>query len=68
MLFYNAPNLKSSWAEGTWSQENLVDRFLDRYLPFVKLADQSGLTPIFPPLQPGGDYWDISFLKKFWPR
>ncbi len=64
VLFYNAPNLKSSWAEGTWSQENLVDRFLDRYLPFVKLADQSGLTPIFPPLQPGGDYWDISFLKK----
>ena len=64
VIFFNTPNLKTSWIEGTWSQDNLIDRFLDRYLPFVKLADQSGLTAVFPPLQPGGDYWDISFLKK----
>ncbi len=64
IVFFNTPNQKSSWLEGTWSQGDLVERFLDRYLPFVRVAEQHGLTPIFPPLQPGGDYWDLSFLKK----
>jgi len=64
ILFFKSPNVKSSWVEGTWSQGDLVERFLDRYMPFVRVAEQNGLTPVFPPLQPGGDYWDLSFLKK----
>jgi len=64
ILFFKSPNVKSSWVEGTWSQGDLVERFLDRYIPFVRVAEQNGLTPVFPPLQPGGDYWDLSFLKK----
>lgn len=64
VVFFKSPNLKSAWVDGTWSQGDLVERFLDRYLPFVKAAEQNGLTPVFPPLQPGGDYWDLSFLKK----
>ena len=64
IVFFNSPNLKTSWAQGTWSHEDLVERFLDRYLPFARTAEQVGLIPIFPPLQPGGDYWDTSFLKK----
>ncbi len=49
---------------GTWSQGDLVERFLDRYLSFVRLAEQNGITPVFPALEPGGDYWDLSFLRK----
>ena len=64
VVFFSSPNLKSSWEEGTWTQGDLVEHFLDRYLPFAKAADQMGLVPILPPLQPGGDYWDTSFLKK----
>jgi len=64
VIFFDRPNMKSSWLHDTWSQGDLVERFLDRYLPFVRAAEQNGLTPIFPPLQPGGDYWDLSFLKK----
>ncbi|MCJ7694396.1 MAG: hypothetical protein MUO40_03135 [Anaerolineaceae bacterium] len=63
VIFFDKPNLKSSWEDNSWSQEDLVERFLDRYLPFVKISEQVGLTPVFPPLQPGGDYWDITFLK-----
>ena len=63
-IFFKSPNTKSAWLEGTWSQGDLVERFLDRYLPFIRLAEQCGMTPVFPPLQPGGDYWDLSFLKK----
>lgn len=64
VVFFKHPNSKSAWLDGTWSQGDLVERFLDRYLPFVRAAEQAGLIPVFPPLQPGGDYWDLSFLKK----
>lgn len=64
VTFFKSPNVKSSWLDGTWSQGDLVERFLDRYLPFVRVAEQNNLIPIFPALQPGGDYWDLSFLKK----
>lgn len=64
VMFFDKPNTKSAWLSGTWSQGDLVERFLDRYLPFVQAAEQNGLVPVFPPLQPGGDYWDLSFLKK----
>jgi len=64
VLFFRSPNVKNAWGEGTWAQGDLVERFLDRYIPFVRMAEQHGLTSIFPPLQPGGDYWDLSFLKK----
>lgn len=64
VVFFNSPNLKTSWAQGTWSQEDPVERFLDRFLPFARTAEQVGLISVFPPLQPGGDYWDTTFLKK----
>lgn len=64
VLFFRSPNVRSAWIEGTWAQGDLVERFLDRYMPFVRMAEQNGLISIFPPLQPGGDYWDLSFLKK----
>lgn len=64
VLFFKSPNIRTSWVEGTWAQGDLVERFLDRYTPFVRMAEQNGLVSVFPPLQPGGDYWDLSFLKK----
>jgi hypothetical protein len=64
VIFFNEPNLKSSWPDGTWNLGDIVDTFLDKYIPFVKAANQAGLTTVFPPLQPGGDYWDTAFLKK----
>ncbi len=64
VIFFDKPNTKKAWMPGTWSQGDLVERFLDRYLPFVRLAEQNGITPVFPPLEPGGDYWDLSFLRK----
>jgi len=44
-------------------QNELVERFLDLYLPQAEVAVQEGLTPVFPPLEPGGDYWDLAFLR-----
>ena len=60
---FDRPNCRSSWHPATWSQLDLVERFLDLYLPLADLAIYEGLTPVFSPLEPGGDYWDLAFLQ-----
>lgn len=60
---FDRPNDRSSWNSATWAQQDLVDRFLDSYLPLANLTLACGLTPAFPPLEPGGSYWDTAFLR-----
>lgn len=60
--FHAFPNKKASWKEADWSQREPVERFLDRWLPLANQTIQSGLAPLFPLLEPGGDYWDTAFL------
>lgn len=62
-VFFDRPNQKSSWYENYWAQNDLVDRFLDQYIPLAKFALEEGLLPVFPPLEPGGNYWDTAFLR-----
>lgn len=63
VVFYDRPNMRRSWAPDLWTQSDLVERFLDQYLPLAELAVTEGLTPVFPPLEPGGDYWDLAFIS-----
>ena len=63
VVLFNRPNIRSTWPVSTWVQADLVERFLDRYLPIAQAAANTGLTPVFPPLEPGGDYWDTAFLR-----
>lgn len=60
---YNTPNLMQNWKKNTWLQTNIVDYFLDCYLPYANIIIQHDMVPIFPPLQPGGDFWDLTFLR-----
>ena len=60
---FDRPNVKKSWPAAGWARQDLVERFLDRFIPIASLALQHGLRPVFPALEPGGDYWDIAFLK-----
>jgi hypothetical protein len=62
-IFYDSPNRKSAWTPTDWSQNDLVEHFLDRFIPPAEAAAKSGLVPVFPPLTPGGDYWDTAFLR-----
>jgi hypothetical protein len=59
---FDRPNLRKNWTPSQWSQENLVERFLDLYIPTAHLVLQSAMTPALPALEPGGDYWDTAFL------
>ena len=63
VMVFDRPNTKSSWASTSWAQHDLVERFLDRFIPIANAVLQAGLFPVFPPLEPGGDYWDTAFLK-----
>ena len=60
---FDRPNLRRSWREADWSRPNLIDRFLDALLPVLQAQQASGLRPLLPPLEPGGDYWDTAFLQ-----
>ncbi len=57
------PNLQQNWLANEWSRAALVERTVDRLLPVLKLQRAIGLRPVFPPLEPGGDYWDTAFLE-----
>jgi hypothetical protein len=63
VLLFDRPNLRTAWQSSIWAQKDLVERFLDIYLPYANLCLQSGLWPIFPALEPGGSYWDTAFLR-----
>ncbi len=56
------PNMRSSWPATDWGRAALVERYLDRLLPILQAECAAGLHPVFPPLEPGGDYWDTAFL------
>lgn len=62
-IFFDQPNARHAWRSAGWTQDDLVERFMDHYLPYSTLALQHGLIPVFPPLLPGGDYWDTAFLR-----
>ncbi len=62
-ILFDSPNHRSSWSPSCWAQDDLVEHFLDRFIPLAESAAKTGLIPIFPPLEPGGDYWDTAFLR-----
>jgi hypothetical protein len=63
VVVHDRPNLKNSWKTSEWGRTGLVERYLDRLLPLLNVQQAAGLTPILPPLEPGGDYWDTAFLE-----
>jgi hypothetical protein len=63
VVFFDRPNLRSQWPVQGWTQRGLVNRFLEIFQPLAQAAIENGLTPVFPALEPGGDFWDTAFLR-----
>lgn len=57
------PNQRASWSPADWSRPGLVERFNSWLLPVLHAQQAAGLTPIYPALTQGGDYWDTAFLS-----
>lgn len=62
-ILFDRPNMQENWGSESWAQSDLTERFLDGFLPLAEAAVMVGLVPVFPPLEPGGDYWDTIFLR-----
>jgi hypothetical protein len=63
VVLFDRPNQRTSWPNSEWGKSGLVERFLDRALPILLAQQAAGLSPVFPALEPGGDYWDTAFLS-----
>lgn len=63
VILFDKANLQESWGAEAWAQSDLTERFLDGFLPLAEAAVAVGLVPVFGPLEPGGDYWDMNFLR-----
>jgi hypothetical protein len=60
--FFDRPNSRNAWPPSDWAQNGLVERFIDRYIPMASLALECDIVPLFPALEPGGNFWDTAFL------
>ena len=63
VVLFDRPNLLKYWPASVWAQSSLVERFIDVFQPLALAAARNGMIPVFPPLEPGGDYWDTAFLR-----
>jgi len=57
------PNQKKSWAGTKWGDAQLIDSVISDFIRFGSLCLENTIRPVFPLLTPGGDYWDLAFLK-----
>lgn len=64
VILFDRPNCRRFWQSESWMQSDLVERFLDIFIPIAEVVQQAGVSPVFPPLEPGGDYWDTAFLRE----
>ena len=62
VLLFDRPNVRAAWGSA-WHQPDLPGRFLDAFIPLAEAVAEEGPQPFFPPLAPGGDYWDLAFLR-----
>ena len=57
------PNSQSAWGTAFWKQADLACAYAKRFRQFAEIALDCGIKPVFAPLLPGGDYWDLAFLE-----
>ena len=62
-LLNQHPNQKKAWAGSKWGDAHLIDSVISDFIRFASLCLENGIRPVFPLLTPGGDYWDLAFLK-----
>jgi hypothetical protein len=63
VVVFDRPNMQDQWTGNAWARKELVERFVDACQPVLLAQHQAGLAPVLPPLEPGGDYWDLAFLE-----
>jgi hypothetical protein len=63
VILFDRPNRQEFWKPETWIKPDLLDIFLEKYILLAEKCLEKSIQPVFPPLQPAGDYWDTAFLR-----
>ncbi|MBI9043254.1 MAG: hypothetical protein JEZ06_02140 [Anaerolineaceae bacterium] len=63
IILFDKPNCKSFYARQITSMKSPVEYFINQFVPLADLCIENNIKPVFPPLNPGGDYWDLTFLE-----
>lgn len=63
LQLFDRPNTRSFWGSKAWVSGNLVEHFIDLFLPYAELLIKYNLRPIFPPLEVAREFWDTAFLR-----
>ncbi len=63
VILFDRPNQQAFWKPETWVKPDLLDIFLEKYILLAEKCLEKNIQPVFPPLQPAGDYWDTAFLR-----
>jgi hypothetical protein len=57
------PNQKRAWASSQWGDFHLIESVISDFIRFGSICLENGIRPVFPLLTPGGNYWDLAFIK-----
>ncbi|PWH14678.1 MAG: hypothetical protein DDG59_12660 [Anaerolineae bacterium] len=60
---FDRPNHHAFWGAKGWANSNLVDHFIDVFLPYAEVLVKHGIHPIFPCLEVAKGFWDTAFLR-----
>ncbi len=60
---FDRPNSSAFWDSKSWARGNLVERFIDLYLPYAEMLLKYNIRPIFPSLEVAKGFWDTAFLR-----
>ncbi len=63
LSIYPEPNLATRWRIEDWAAPGLVERFARVLIPALETVHAADLFPLISPLAPGGQYWDLTFLR-----
>jgi hypothetical protein len=63
VILFDRPNRQDFWRPESWVKPDLVDQFLEKFIILAEKCLEKNIQPVFPPLQPAGDYWDTAFLR-----
>ena len=61
---FEKPNLQSKWGDINWNNQDIVKTHLNKFISFAQLCEKYHIKPVFSPLFPSGDYWDLAFLEE----
>lgn len=60
---FDRPNDLAFWSSKDWASINLVEHFIDVFLPFAEVLVKYNIHPVFPSLEVARGFWDTAFLR-----